>query len=203
RIKSILDFSERVQREPNQCVRYAWGGRPLWSTAHPPSHEPPPCCCGAPRVFEMQLMPALLLALRVDEAAATGSSGEDGGGRYGCTGGAAGTVGEGITGSAANGSGGAGGEDAACQRDVEKRNCASSDTGGDSDNESESGSATGLAAADAASEVIAEAGPSAPTAAAVARVTSRGMEWGVVAVWSCAASCDESVEEVAIAQPEE
>jgi hypothetical protein len=55
-------FQRRVSREPSQVLRYAYGGEPLWCTYPPPDISKIPCCegCGAERVFEMQLMPALL-----------------------------------------------------------------------------------------------------------------------------------------------
>eukprot|EP00617_Octactis_speculum_P026173 CAMPEP_0185751028 /NCGR_PEP_ID=MMETSP1174-20130828/9780_1 /TAXON_ID=35687 /ORGANISM="Dictyocha speculum, Strain CCMP1381" /LENGTH=327 /DNA_ID=CAMNT_0028427811 /DNA_START=27 /DNA_END=1010 /DNA_ORIENTATION=- len=66
---NLLIFQGRVQRCPSQGVRYEWGGRPLWSSKEPPpaASNPPNCPCGAPRLFEMQLMPHLLFALRVDD----------------------------------------------------------------------------------------------------------------------------------------
>jgi len=60
-------FQRRLERSPEQVVRYAWGGEPLWLA--PPPQElqgtgdaatPPPCGrCGASRIFELQLMPML------------------------------------------------------------------------------------------------------------------------------------------------
>ena len=71
-IHSALDkFQDRVGRCPSQGLRYAWGGAPLWSTAIMPeaARRPPPCVCGAARQFELQLMPSLLFALKVDDYA--------------------------------------------------------------------------------------------------------------------------------------
>ena len=59
-------FQRRVSSQPRQVLRYAYGGEPLWNTL-PASKERAkgisvPCCegCGARRVFEVQLMPAIL-----------------------------------------------------------------------------------------------------------------------------------------------
>lgn len=58
-------------------MRYAYGGTPLWcSLPHPPTDSTvvPPCpCCSTPRVFELQLMPALINY--VDEALPEGGDG--------------------------------------------------------------------------------------------------------------------------------
>lgn len=73
-------FRRRLAAAPRQVLRYAWEGQPLWPTrppvagsllggsqgAHSHGLSPPPCPCGAPRVFECQLMPPLLSALDVD-----------------------------------------------------------------------------------------------------------------------------------------
>ena len=65
-MRAMLRFQRAVQRCPRQVVRYAYGGKPLWSVAQPPACCPPTCVCGAPRTFELQLMPAALYVLRVD-----------------------------------------------------------------------------------------------------------------------------------------
>eukprot|EP00850_Spirogloea_muscicola_P011246 SM000069S20683 [mRNA] locus=s69:112422:115512:- [translate_table: standard] len=61
--RSYLRFKKRLDRSPEQCLRYAFQGEPVWPGAQavPP---PPPCpLCGAPRVFELQLMPPLVYFL--------------------------------------------------------------------------------------------------------------------------------------------
>eukprot|EP00887_Chlorella_sp_A99_P003066 scaffold9.g3066.t1 len=50
-----LKFFKRLGRCPDQCVRYSFGGEPLWPGRAPPVAQP--CArCGGPRVFELQLM---------------------------------------------------------------------------------------------------------------------------------------------------
>eukprot|EP00850_Spirogloea_muscicola_P007261 SM000036S13305 [mRNA] locus=s36:562368:565417:+ [translate_table: standard] len=58
-----LKFKKRVDRSPEQCLRYAFRGEPVWPGAQ--AVPPPPSCpsCGAPRVFELQLMPPLVYFL--------------------------------------------------------------------------------------------------------------------------------------------
>ena len=58
-------FQRRVAAQPRQVLRYAYGGSPLWNSL-PASKDRAeggsvPVCqgCGARRVFEMQLMPAI------------------------------------------------------------------------------------------------------------------------------------------------
>ena len=58
-------FARRLARRPDQVVRYAYGAAPLWPAADGPPAAPP-CACGAPRDFELQLMPTLAYVLRHD-----------------------------------------------------------------------------------------------------------------------------------------
>ncbi|CAN0574835.1 unnamed protein product, partial [Ectocarpus sp. 12 AP-2014] len=46
RAKAVMRFADRVARSPQQVVRYAYGGEPLWSASNPPREEIPPCACG-------------------------------------------------------------------------------------------------------------------------------------------------------------
>lgn len=60
-------FMKRISLCPEQVLRYSWSGTPLF-IMEPPSNinqTVPPCAhCGSPRVFEFQLMPALVSLLR-------------------------------------------------------------------------------------------------------------------------------------------
>lgn len=73
--RALWTFTDRLQRSPRQVLRYALGGVPLWSIpvsvalsskvlSTPPI---PACVCGAPRVYECQLLPSVLAILRVDQ----------------------------------------------------------------------------------------------------------------------------------------
>ncbi|KAK1788916.1 hypothetical protein P4O66_015821 [Electrophorus voltai] len=59
-------FMKRISLCPQQVLRYSWSGSPLFLT-EPPSNitQVVPACahCGSPRVFEFQLMPALVSLL--------------------------------------------------------------------------------------------------------------------------------------------
>ncbi|SPR01887.1 unnamed protein product (mitochondrion) [Plasmodiophora brassicae] len=58
--------SRRNTRDARQCVRYDFLGAPLWMTDSVPRDCIPDCAaCGARLVFEMQLMPHLITALRL------------------------------------------------------------------------------------------------------------------------------------------
>ncbi|XP_062857610.1 programmed cell death protein 2-like [Trichomycterus rosablanca] len=66
------NFMKRITLCPEQVLRYSWGGSPLF-IAEPPSKikkTVPPCAqCGSPRIFEFQLMPALVSLLHSTESA--------------------------------------------------------------------------------------------------------------------------------------
>ncbi|RYE85005.1 MAG: hypothetical protein EOO65_01220 [Methanosarcinales archaeon] len=68
-VAASLAFQRRLQRLPTQCVRYSFGTQPLWPHVPPKGWDAaiPRCVCGARRLFECQLMPALLQQLCVDE----------------------------------------------------------------------------------------------------------------------------------------
>ncbi|XP_057315187.1 programmed cell death protein 2-like [Hydractinia symbiolongicarpus] len=58
----FLKFKERIDREPEQIIRYSLGGQPLWVSAHniPKSEDIPSCSCGAKRRFEFQVLPQMI-----------------------------------------------------------------------------------------------------------------------------------------------
>lgn len=69
--KYFLRFQKRLKRLPGQCLRYAYGGEPLWHAKPPtPPLSVPPCPgCGARRLFEAQLTPQVLHLLDIDDNA--------------------------------------------------------------------------------------------------------------------------------------
>ncbi|EQC40723.1 hypothetical protein SDRG_01795 [Saprolegnia diclina VS20] len=68
REKLFLRFQKRMKRAPTQCLRYHYGGDPLWSSP-PPKIDVPACPCGASRVFELQLVPTTNYFLNVEKYA--------------------------------------------------------------------------------------------------------------------------------------
>lgn len=71
--KVVQRFKRRISAEPHQVLRYDRGGSPLWvSSEHEPLEENiPRCPCGAKRIFEFQVMPQLLINLKVDSTEAS------------------------------------------------------------------------------------------------------------------------------------
>ena len=61
-----LRFNHRLARKPAQVARYDYGGAPLWPAAAAPASARA-CACGAPRRFEVQLLPTLIATLRSDD----------------------------------------------------------------------------------------------------------------------------------------
>ena len=55
----FLKFQRRIARAHSQVVRHHLGGKPLWLTK-PHQEVIPPCSCGAPRQFELQILPTLI-----------------------------------------------------------------------------------------------------------------------------------------------
>ncbi|OQR98594.1 hypothetical protein ACHHYP_08345 [Achlya hypogyna] len=68
REKLLLRFQKRMKRAPTQCLRYHYGGDPLWPSP-PPKIDVPPCVCGQARVFELQLVPTTNYFLKVEKYA--------------------------------------------------------------------------------------------------------------------------------------
>ncbi|XP_071526123.1 programmed cell death protein 2 [Panulirus ornatus] len=65
--KQFQKFRTRIMDYPDQVVRYDRGGEPLWvSTSNQPVAMPHCPACGEPRQFEFQVMPQLLVHLKVD-----------------------------------------------------------------------------------------------------------------------------------------
>jgi len=80
--RAFLTFTDRIKRSPEQVLRYAYGGVPMWSV---PTHDEKgmqlpksrggslnsfplikPCACGRERTFELEVLPSVLFALNVD-----------------------------------------------------------------------------------------------------------------------------------------
>ncbi|KAK3863573.1 hypothetical protein Pcinc_030669 [Petrolisthes cinctipes] len=65
--KQFQKFRTRIKEFPDQVVRYDRGREPLWVSSENHPMEVPPCPhCGEPRQFEFQVMPQLLVHLKVD-----------------------------------------------------------------------------------------------------------------------------------------
>jgi len=65
----FAEFRERIDREPEQIIRYNQGGKPLWVSKDNVPVTPkdiPPCSCGAPRRFEFQVLPQVINYLGVE-----------------------------------------------------------------------------------------------------------------------------------------
>ncbi|KAG6594117.1 putative MYND Zn-finger protein [Phytophthora cinnamomi] len=72
--RHLLRFQKRISRCPLQCLRYDYGGEPLWPVVIPQNLKVPNCPgCGEERSFEMQLTPTINYFLKVDEYAAAES----------------------------------------------------------------------------------------------------------------------------------
>jgi len=63
----FAEFRERIDREPEQIVRYQQGGTPLWVSKDCVPTDIPPCAaCGAERRFEFQVLPQMINYLGVE-----------------------------------------------------------------------------------------------------------------------------------------
>ncbi|XP_053305190.1 programmed cell death protein 2-like [Spea bombifrons] len=61
-------FMKKISHCSQQILRYSWSGMPLYMSPIEVGFHPPPCIqCGGCRVFEFQLMPALVSMLRSTE----------------------------------------------------------------------------------------------------------------------------------------
>lgn len=58
--RAFLRFRKRLERSPEQCLRYSFRGPPLLAAAWSGGGVPACQLCGAARAFELQLMPPLL-----------------------------------------------------------------------------------------------------------------------------------------------
>lgn len=67
-IKAFQNFQNTISRAPAQILRYCFGSQPVWP-AHPSpaSHCMQPCECGAPMVFELQVLGTCLHYLKADK----------------------------------------------------------------------------------------------------------------------------------------
>ncbi|KAF1333969.1 hypothetical protein FI667_g2305, partial [Globisporangium splendens] len=69
--RHFMRFQKRINRCPLQCLRYDYGGEPLWPVPKPQNVKIPKCVCGEARVFELQLTPTINYFLKVDQFAHT------------------------------------------------------------------------------------------------------------------------------------
>ncbi|XP_064652417.1 programmed cell death protein 2-like [Lineus longissimus] len=67
-------FMKRVSLCPQQCLRYSWCGHPLPISKMAATQTIQRCSCGSERVFEFQLMPALVNLLKYSAEAHTDSA---------------------------------------------------------------------------------------------------------------------------------
>ncbi|XP_073515200.1 programmed cell death protein 2-like [Phyllobates terribilis] len=61
-------FLKKISKCHQQILRYSWNGSPLYISSPAVASQPPCPRCGAPRVFEFQLMPALVTMLQGSKA---------------------------------------------------------------------------------------------------------------------------------------
>lgn len=65
--KQFQRFRTRIKEYEDQVIRYDRGGEPLWVSSENKPKDIPPCpACSKPREFEFQVMPQLLVHLKVD-----------------------------------------------------------------------------------------------------------------------------------------
>ena len=197
-------FQRRIATEPQQVMRYAYGGQPLWCTHPPPAGAAAPgdCKgCGSRRLFELQLMPALLaqglravLVKGSDANAAATHEGDE-------------TGEEEIDGGAECGGGkpkaaeaGVGELEAAAEKEAEELKqqqqqtaaMARASSGEEEINDDEEEDGPGTAES--------YAKPSDSQIAAFMKRLGDDLDFGVVTVWCCPNSCPAGTEEVVVVQ---
>jgi len=61
-------FKKRINREPDQIIRYDLGGIPLWVSSEkiPFDKDIPKCSCGSKRQYEFQILPQMLNYLGIE-----------------------------------------------------------------------------------------------------------------------------------------
>ena len=65
--RAFIKFVRVTKRAPKQVVRYSRGGNPLWVSDKESAENIPSCeWCSGPRIFEFQIMPQLLVSLKMD-----------------------------------------------------------------------------------------------------------------------------------------
>lgn len=64
----FINFRLRIDREPEQVIRYDLGKEPLWVSSEniPTEEQIPRCSCGAKRQFEFQVLPQMINYLGVE-----------------------------------------------------------------------------------------------------------------------------------------
>jgi len=66
--ETFANFRERIDREPEQVIRYNLGKTPLWISSKniPTPAQIPRCACGSERQFEFQVLPQMINYLGVE-----------------------------------------------------------------------------------------------------------------------------------------
>lgn len=65
-VRNVQESFRCVKLTVTFYFRYSWNGEPLLMTSQGPGSIPPCSACGGKRVFELQLMPALVSLLRIE-----------------------------------------------------------------------------------------------------------------------------------------
>ena len=65
--RAFIKFVRVTKRAPKQVIRYSRGGNPLWVSDKDSAENVPSCeLCSGPRIFEFQILPQLLVSLKMD-----------------------------------------------------------------------------------------------------------------------------------------